>query len=341
MGLDRDLTDVEGLSEFLIAEAATNKGEDLEFPGGQGPFGAEPARRCAGLGAISSKDTAGDSGVEPGVALGHSSYGFYQVFTRGIFEYEPDGAGAQAAGEGFVVVEGGQDQELQAALPRVAEAPPKVNKGPFGSSQSRPAHRILKPSLVCRFLSWELSQGGAGWCLDVAQGHGKDWRGQYVLTRVSVSLYLNMFGYDDEELNDILMRLAADRSITTMYTLDSSQAGGIHEKTILASDVGENPAAYNASFVIGKSATNQITHTKGWVADGRVGGEGSTNWSTSGEGTFIVMGHAGGPGYKAQNNTQSIFTSLDDVTRFQAELIAEHNDAKAAGRNLGKVKPNA
>ena len=28
---------------------------------------------------------------------------------------------------------------------------------------------------------------------------------KYVLSRVSVSLYLNMFGYDDEELNDILM----------------------------------------------------------------------------------------------------------------------------------------
>jgi hypothetical protein len=31
---------------------------------------------------------------------------------------------------------------------------------------------------------------------------------KYVLSRVSASLYLNMFGYDDEELNDILMTLA-------------------------------------------------------------------------------------------------------------------------------------
>jgi hypothetical protein len=157
---------------------------------------------------------------------------------------------------------------------------------------------------------------------------------KYVLSRVSVSLILNMFGYDDDELNDILMTLAEDPNVTTMYTLDRSQAGGVHEKTILSSDVAKNPEAYNASFVIGQSATHQISHTKGWVADARVGGEGSTNWSVSGEGTFVVAGAAGGPGYKAQNNTQSIFTSQDDMARFQAELIAEHNIAKSQGGDL-------
>jgi hypothetical protein len=160
---------------------------------------------------------------------------------------------------------------------------------------------------------------------------------KYVLSRVSVSLFLNMFGYDDDELNDILMTLAADQNITTMYTLDQSQAGGVHEASILKSDVGKNPTAYNASFVIGQSATHQISHTKGWVADAHVAGEGSTNWSGSGEGTFVVSGAPGGAGYAAQNNTQSIFTSQDDMARFQAELIAEHNIAKAQGRNLGTV----
>lgn len=67
---------------------------------------------------------------------------------------------------------------------------------------------------------------------------------------------------------------------------------------------------------------------KGFVADGRAGGEGSTNWSTSGEGTFVVAGEPGGIGYKAQNNTQSIFTDQDTLTRFQAELIAEHMTAR-------------
>src|SRR5208282_2900348 len=72
------------------------------------------------------------------------------------------------------------------------------------------------------------------------------------------------------------------------------------------------------------SATHQISHTKGFVSDGKVGGEGSVNWSASGEGTFVVLGQSGGKGYKAQNNTQTIFIDPDSVERFQTELIAEH-----------------
>src|SRR5580704_2705604 len=87
---------------------------------------------------------------------------------------------------------------------------------------------------------------------------------KHVLSRVSVSLYLNMFGFDDEELNDIIMAQVADP---------------------------------NVIFVIGQSATHQISHTKGFVADGKVGGEGSTNWSSAGEGTFVVTGKPGGAGY--------------------------------------------
>ncbi|HTT58391.1 MAG TPA: hypothetical protein VMF63_14860 [Opitutaceae bacterium] len=152
---------------------------------------------------------------------------------------------------------------------------------------------------------------------------------KHVLSRVSVSLYLNMFGFDDDELNDILMAKALDPKITMLITLDKSQAGGVHEKLLLNSDLAKNPEAFNTHFVIGQSATGQISHTKGFVADGRVGGEGSTNWSASGEGTFVVTGQAGGPGYKAQNNTQSIFTDPDTVSRFTAELIAEHMAAQA------------
>jgi hypothetical protein len=77
------------------------------------------------------------------------------------------------------------------------------------------------------------------------------------------------------------------------------------------------------------SPTHQISHTKGFVADGKVGGEGSTNWSKSGEGTYVIIGKPGGAGYQAQNNTQTIFTDPDSLSRFQAELIAEHMAAKA------------
>ena len=177
---------------------------------------------------------------------------------------------------------------------------------------------------------------------------------KHILSRVSVSLYLNMFGYDDDELNDIIMTIAHDPSITMLITLDKSQSGGAHEKALLSSDVAKNPSLFNTSittaaqmenltaqqFVIGQSVTHQISHTKGFVADGKIGAEGSTNWSSSGEGTFVVAGKAGGPGYKAQNNTQSVFTDPDAVSRFSSELVREHMAAAAqAGAAPGAKVP--
>jgi hypothetical protein len=159
---------------------------------------------------------------------------------------------------------------------------------------------------------------------------------KYVLSRVSVSLYLNMFGYDDPELNDILLKLALDSTVTMLVTLDKSQASGAHEKELLDLDRKKNLALFNThiaiqpgtparEFAIGQSATHQISHTKGFVTDGKVAGEGSTNWSIAGEGA----GKPGSPGYKAQNNTQSIITDPDTISRFSAELVAEHMITRA------------
>jgi hypothetical protein len=137
-----------------------------------------------------------------------------------------------------------------------------------------------------------------------------------------------MFGYDDDELNDILMKIVMDPTITMLVTLDKSQAGGKHERALLDADKAQDLAAFNTHVVIGQSATHQISHTKGFVADGKVAGEGSTNWSASGEGQAAHPGKIGGPGYKAQNNTQSIITDPDTISRFSAELIAEHMTAQ-------------
>lgn len=150
---------------------------------------------------------------------------------------------------------------------------------------------------------------------------------KYLLGSVTTSLYLNMFGYDDQELNLIVMRQILDPSITALITLDKSQAGGKTEKALLTADKKHNLKAFGSHFTIGQSATHQISHTKGGVLDGRVGFEGSVNWSTSGEGTFVLKGQPGGKGYKAQNNTLAVFTDLDNVNRFQAELILEHTIA--------------
>ncbi len=159
---------------------------------------------------------------------------------------------------------------------------------------------------------------------------------RHVLSRVTTSLYLNMFGYDDDELNDIVMGIVHNPQITCLITLDKSQAGGVHEKRLLDSDAAKDPDGFRTHFVIGQSATHQISHTKGFVADGVVGCEGSTNWSASGEGSFILKAtSAGGVGYKAQNNTQTVFTDPHAVQRFQAQLIAEHLAAQHAVKIAG------
>ena len=81
---------------------------------------------------------------------------------------------------------------------------------------------------------------------------------------------MNMFGYDDDELNQILFDLAEDPTVMVQVTLDKSQASGVHEKKILASDTAADPAVYAADFAVGQSDTHQISHTKGGILDGIV-----------------------------------------------------------------------
>ena len=141
----------------------------------------------------------------------------------------------------------------------------------------------------------------------------------YVLSHCTRSLKLNMFGYDDDELNAIISEKIDSAHVFVQGTLDKSQAGGVHEKKIIEGwDTWTR-----ASFAIGQSATHQITHTKGGVVDGVVGWEGSTNWSGSGEGT-IVAADGSDTGRKSQNNTCAFFTSTVEVLKFSGELDEEH-----------------
>ncbi len=162
---------------------------------------------------------------------------------------------------------------------------------------------------------------------------------KHVLSRVSVSLYLNMFGFDDDELNEILKKIAVDPTITMLVTLDKSQAGGKHEKALLDADRKASLALFNTHVAIGQSLTHQISHTKGFVADGKVAGEGSTNWSVSGEGAAVGgTFNTKAAGFKAQNNTQSIITDPDTISRFTAELVAEHMIAQQQASNAKTVE---
>src|SRR5947209_6551327 len=128
----------------------------------------------------------------------------------------------------------------------------------------------------------------------------------HLFSRVSLSVKMNMFGYDDDELNGLLMKLAKDPSVMVQVTLDKSQAGGKHEHAILTADWSQQREQFAADFVVGRSSSGQISHTKGGVLDGIVAFEGSTNWSSSGEGAGIKLHEAKqDPGFKAQNNTLS------------------------------------
>ena len=142
----------------------------------------------------------------------------------------------------------------------------------------------------------------------------------------------NMYGYDDEELNTAIMDRFKLPHVLVQWTLDSSQAGGVHEKRILDLDRQLNLAAFNTSFAIGQSATHEITHTKSLACLGQgIFIEGSTNWSAAGEGTGISLkADVKNPkGFKAQNNTIIVSTNPVAMARLCARLDVEHQIAKA------------
>ena len=147
----------------------------------------------------------------------------------------------------------------------------------------------------------------------------------HLFTRVSLSVKMNMFGYDDAALNGVLMGLVQDPSVMVQVTLDKTQASGPTEKTILGTDVGQDAKGFANDFAVGDSSTGQISHTKGGILDGIVAFEGSTNWSSSGEGTGISLTSAKqAPGFKAQNNTLAVYVNTYEIAKFAARLDYEH-----------------
>ncbi len=95
------------------------------------------------------------------------------------------------------------------------------------------------------------------------------------------SIVVNMFGYDDDELNKIIQAKLADANVYVQMSLDRSQATGAHEKQILSSWSNN---AFGNSIAIGTSSVhNAISHLKIVIIDGVYTVKGSTNWSLSGE----------------------------------------------------------
>jgi hypothetical protein len=147
-----------------------------------------------------------------------------------------------------------------------------------------------------------------------------------LITAETMGLKINMFGYDDDDLNNAIIALMRNPNVAVQGTLDKSQAGGVHERKLLALDEVADPDFYN-SFVVAQSVTHQISHTKGGVFTAQgLGFEGSTNWSASGEGTGVRLKPDAKPqpGFKAQNNTLLVSANPVFLSRFAARLDAEH-----------------
>ena len=93
------------------------------------------------------------------------------------------------------------------------------------------------------------------------------------------SIVLNMYGYDDDEIDALIVAHALAPRMYVQMSLDKSQAGGVHERKLLANVEGTP----GTNVAIGNSTGHAISHLKVLIVDSLYVVSGSTNWSLSGE----------------------------------------------------------
>jgi phosphatidylserine/phosphatidylglycerophosphate/cardiolipin synthase-like enzyme len=94
------------------------------------------------------------------------------------------------------------------------------------------------------------------------------------------SIVLNMFGYADPELDEIIRKKMENEHVYVQMSLDKTQAAGVHESDLLKLWPAD---AVGNSLAIGRSSKHAISHLKVLIVDGLYVAKGSTNWSASGE----------------------------------------------------------
>lgn len=133
---------------------------------------------------------------------------------------------------------------------------------------------------------------------------------KHVITACTRSLIIAMYGWDDDELAAMVAHLIDNPAIYCQITLDRSQAGGVHEKALLAKFRHEMTGN---SVAIGSSERGAIMHRKMVIVDGLWRVTGSTNWSTSGE--------------TLQDNELTVLASAPAAAEARTVLDIEHDHA--------------
>lgn len=127
-----------------------------------------------------------------------------------------------------------------------------------------------------------------------------------VISSASHRVSVNMYGYDDDEIDSLLHSKAASPSIAFLMNLDRTQAAGIHEKALLQPWA----TAIGTSVAVGQSVKHAISHLKVCVVDGLYTVTGSTNWSLSGE--------------SKQDNELTVTRDPFKAARLESIILANH-----------------